>query len=92
MLDLTTPATPVPLGSVVIPGDARYLAVRYPYVFVVCDAEEYPAPGNGLYMVDVSDPLAPWIAGTLTAEDAPHAGIGLWEHYALVGTYGRASP
>lgn len=88
VLDLTAPAAPVPLGSVVIPGDARYLAVRHPYVFVVCDAEEYPAPGNGLYMVDVSDPMAPWIAGTLTAEDAPHAGIGLWDRYALVGTYG----
>ena len=88
VLDLTAPAAPVPLGSVVIPGDARYLAVRHPYVFVVCDAEEYPAPGNGLYLVDVSDPLAPWIAGTLTAEEAPHQGIGLWEDYALVGTYG----
>ncbi len=87
VLDLSTPAAPVPRGSVVIPGGPRYLAVRPPYVFVVCDAEEYPAPYNGLYMVDVSDPLAPWIAGTLVAEEAPHHGVGLWEHYALVGTY-----
>lgn len=88
VLDLTAPEEPIALGSVIVPGDARYLAARLPYVFVVCDADEYPAPGNGLYVIDVSNPLAPGIVGMLAAEEAPHCGIGLWEHYALVGTYG----
>ncbi|MBU1702634.1 MAG: hypothetical protein KJ970_01415 [Candidatus Eisenbacteria bacterium] len=88
VLDISTPQQPKPLGSIGIPGESAYLAARDEYVFVVCDAGEYPATGNGLYMINISDPADPWIEGVYDAEGAPSYHVGLWEQYAIVGTHG----
>jgi hypothetical protein len=85
ILDLSSPAAPVRVGNLNLPGGGRYLTVRGDRTYVVCSGEEYPAPDNGLNIIDTSDPTEPQVIGTLTAEDAPAFGIGLWGDYALIG-------
>jgi hypothetical protein len=88
VVDLSIPDAPIPTGFVTIPGEVAHLGVRGDHVYVVSSASEYPPDGDGLYMVNVSDPKDPWIEGEYTPEGTPNYGVALWEHYAIVGTYG----
>ncbi|MFC1572047.1 FlgD immunoglobulin-like domain containing protein [Candidatus Eisenbacteria bacterium] len=88
VLDISMPAHPKVVSSIDIPGDIAYLQTRDEYVFVVSDAAEWPPDGNGLYMINVSDPANPWIEGAYDAENAPCYHVGLWENYAIVGGHG----
>lgn len=66
---------------------SSHFGIRGDYVFVVSDAGEYPPDGNGLYMIDVSDPENPWIVGDYTVDPSVCHGVALWAHYAIVGTH-----
>jgi hypothetical protein len=89
ILDLSTPQMPVVIGSCPIPGDSRYLTVRGDYVYVVAQAEEYPAYNDGLFIINASDPTQPWVEGELVGtESIPNGPITLWGDYALLGYNG----
>ncbi len=93
ILDLSSPEEPALTGECVIPGDQRYVSVRDNYAYVVAEAEEWPADGDGLYIVNCSDPTSPWIEGQLAGdpEVIPNGPIALWEQYAILAHgYGLA--
>lgn len=89
VIDLSTPGMPIATGFVSILGEAKFLGVRGEYVYAVAQAEEWPAYGDGLYMINVSDPQNPWIEGEYTEDGAPTNGVALWEQYAIVGSWGN---
>lgn len=86
VLDLADPVAPAVVGSLEIPGSSRYMAFRDDHLFIVCHAsDEERAHGDGLYIVDRSDPAHPWLAGSYAPETrAPFFGVALWEHYAII--------
>jgi hypothetical protein len=85
VLDLSVPCAPVVLGQVGIPGEPRYVATRGDYTYIVCEAQEYPTTGNGLYVVNTSAPAKPWLVGMAIVDDTSWDGIGLWDHYLITG-------
>jgi hypothetical protein len=93
ILDISNPIAPIPVGAVTIPGQGAYLACRENHVYVVCRMSEQlrarqPAVrswGDGLYVIDRSDPTHPWVAGAYAPEEEPpFVGIALWNQYAIV--------
>jgi len=88
VIDLSTPGLPMATGFVTIYGEAKFLGIRGDHVFAVAMADEWPAYGDGLYMINVSDPQNPWVEGEYTEDGAYTYGVALWRQYAIVGSWG----
>ncbi len=85
VLDIVEPTAPVIIGRIEMPGQPGYLAFQGDYLYVVCESTEGDRYwGNGLYIVDRTDPAALRIVGSYAPEEeAPHSGIALWGDYAI---------
>jgi hypothetical protein len=70
--DVSDPAAPVLLREVDFPGGAEELKVVGDYLY---------APGNGLHVLDLTDPEAPVYVGVAATEGVPHA-VAVTEHRA----------
>lgn len=86
VLDLVDPAAPVIAETLSIPGYCRFLAFRDDYLYVICQCNEsLRSFGDGLYIVDKSDPLHLALVGSYAPEErAPMWGLAFWRDYAIV--------
>jgi len=93
VLDITDPEAPTVAARLDIPGAPEYIARRDGYVYVVCHASDEEGDrwhSDGLYIVNATDPVHPWLEGVYAPEgDAPNSGIALWSHYAIAGNPGH---
>ena len=80
ILDLGDPTAPVELGSLVLPGIIRAIAVQGNYAFV---ANHY----DGLRIIDVTNPSAPVEVGVAPTGDSA-TGVDLDGDYACVAASG----
>ena len=62
--DVTDPAAPVVVGELELPGEIREIKVLGGYAHIACNIWGY-------WMVDVSVPLAPVVAGSFTSSLGP---------------------
>ncbi len=81
VLDVSNPAAPALLGSVVLPSYIRRIALQGDYAYV---ANHY----DGLRIVDISNPTAPFETGSFPAGDAV-SGVDVQGNYAYVADSGN---
>jgi hypothetical protein len=93
VLDIAAPEAPTIAARLAIPGAPVSGACRDGRVYVVCHATDEDGDrwyGDGLYIVNATDPRHPWLEGAYAPEeDAPNSGIALWSHYAVSGNPGH---
>lgn len=84
VLDVSDPKNPSIIGELAIPGVTDQLLIADERLYILCYGGEYPAIGNGLYIVNIDDPDHPWIEGRLAEDNVAFCGIALWNEYAIV--------
>jgi hypothetical protein len=86
VLDIKNQQLPELIANCPVPGDTRHLALSGDYAYVISCAEEWPPVGNGLYIINISDPTDPWIEGELTTgEQIPAGNLTIWGNNAIIG-------
>ncbi len=89
VLDLNEPIAPPIVAHVEIPyAPLLYMDSNDAYVFLAAMSPEWPPLGDGFYIVNIMDPTNPFLEGQYTPDGAPCYGVGVWEHLAIVGSWG----
>lgn len=101
ILDIAVPESPAIVGRLSMPGESWYAVARGDFLYVVCESTEGKRSwGNGLYVIDRTDPTNLRIVGSYAPEeDAPCSGLALWGDAAIssagslgLGFYDIADP
>lgn len=79
VVDITDVQNPADLGSLTLPGEIRAIQVVYPYAYVL-----YP---DGLWIIDIANPLQPTQSGTFVETDSQHIEVRAGYAYLLAQTY-----
>ncbi len=84
LVDITDPASPTEISSVLLGGEAWDLAIHETTVFVAKSL-----PYHGLQIVDISNPSMPILVGTLDRIDFSGKGVAVTEDGSTVFLVGH---